>query len=101
MIASKEKTLMAGEKRTGGLARRSLLKAGLAAGGAAAFGRSAVAGNSANQAPNIADWTRQLGEGVASRPYGKPSHFEAHVVKRDVEWLTASRESSVNFTPIH
>ncbi|HEX2115079.1 MAG TPA: sulfite dehydrogenase, partial [Alphaproteobacteria bacterium] len=53
------------------------------------------------QAPNVPDWTRQLGEGVASRPYGKPSPFEAHVVKRDVEWLTASRESSVNFTPIH
>jgi len=30
-----------------------------------------------------------------------PSKFEQHVVRRDVEWLTASRESSVSFTPIH
>ena len=26
---------------------------------------------------------------------------DRHVVRRDVEWLTVSRESSVNFTPIH
>lgn len=89
-------------KNAGGIiARRALLRAGLAAGGAAAFGVPARAGNPANQAPNVPEWSRVLGEGVASRPYGKPSKFEAHVVKRDVEWLTASRESSVNFTPIH
>jgi sulfane dehydrogenase subunit SoxC len=87
--------------KNGILARRSLLKAGLAIGGAAALGKSVEAGNPANQAPNVPDWSRNLGEGVAARPYGKPSKFEAHVVKRDVEWLTVSRESSVNFTPIH
>ena len=88
----------------GDIGRRSLLKAGLAAGGAAAVGAPALAlaaGNPANQAPNVPDWSRYLGEGVDARPYGKPSKFEAHVVKRHVEWLTASRESSVNFTPIH
>jgi sulfane dehydrogenase subunit SoxC len=42
-----------------------------------------------------------LGDGVAVRAYGKPSKHEAHVIRRDVEWLTASRESSVSFTPIH
>jgi sulfane dehydrogenase subunit SoxC len=49
----------------------------------------------------IQDWNRFLGDGVAARPYGKPSQFEKNVVRRDVEWLTASRESSVNFTPLH
>jgi sulfane dehydrogenase subunit SoxC len=49
----------------------------------------------------LPDWSRYLGEGVAAKPYGKPSKFEAHVMRRDVEWLTASRESSVNFTPLH
>ncbi len=34
-------------------------------------------------------------------PYGTPSKFEKHVIRRDVEWLTASRESSVSFTPLH
>lgn len=84
------------------MARRTLLKTGLAVGGAAAMSAPALAaGNPDNQAPNVADWSRYLGDGVASRPYGKPSEFEAGIVRRDVEWLTASRESSVNFTPIH
>jgi sulfane dehydrogenase subunit SoxC len=86
-----------------GVARRSLLKAGLAAGGAVVAGAPMAVlagGNPANQAPNVADWSRYLGDGVAAHPYGMPSKFEAGVIRRDVEWLTASRESSVNFTPI-
>jgi sulfane dehydrogenase subunit SoxC len=47
------------------------------------------------------EWAQYLGEGVDARPYGTPSEFEAHVVRRNVEWLTASTESSVNFTPLH
>ena len=27
--------------------------------------------------------------------------YEEHVVRRNVEWLTATTEASVNFTPIH
>ena len=73
---------------------------GLAATAIAAPAR-AGAGNPANQPPNVPEWTRTLGEGVAVRPYGKPSKFEKDVVRRDVEWLTASRESSVSFTPLH
>jgi sulfane dehydrogenase subunit SoxC len=81
--------------------RRSLLGAGLAAGAAVATGGAKAAGNPANQPPNVPDWSRYLGEGVAVRAYGKPSSHEAHVIRRDVEWLTASRESSVSFTPLH
>jgi sulfane dehydrogenase subunit SoxC len=85
--------------------RRAFLRAGLAAGGAGALGSlraaAAPAGNPANQPPNVPDWSRHLGDGVAVRTYGKPSRHEAHVIRRDVEWLTASRESSVSFTPIH
>lgn len=82
--------------------RRALL--GAIGGGAAlvAAARPALAaGNPANQAPNVPDWSKHLGEGVVARPYGKPSKFEAGVIRRDVEWLTASRESSVSFTPLH
>ena len=61
----------------------------------------AVAGNPKNLPPNVPDWTKVLGDGVAAHPYGKPSKFERSVIRRDVEWLTASRESSINFTPIH
>ena len=82
--------------------RRRFLKGGLAAlGGVAA---SSVAARAATPAPEITEvqeWNQFLGDGVAARPYGMPSQFEKHVVRRDVEWLTASRESSVNFTPLH
>jgi len=74
------------------------------AGGLAASALAPAAradGNPANQPPNVPEWTRSLGEGVAVRPYGKPSKFEKDVIRRDVEWLTASRESSVSFTPLH
>ncbi len=60
-----------------------------------------VGPNPDNQPPNVPDWSKTLGDGVADHPYGKPSKYEAHVVRRDVEWLTASRQSSVNFTPLH
>jgi sulfane dehydrogenase subunit SoxC len=77
----------------------------LASGGVLAAGAAHAMppgkGNPANQPPNVPEWTRSLGEGVAVRTYGKPSSFEKDVIRRDVEWLTASRESSVSFTPIH
>ena len=34
-------------------------------------------------------------------PMAAPSKHEAHVVRRDVPWLTADPVSSVNFTPLH
>ena len=91
--------------------RRKILAggaAGLAAAGLAATGARAAGpalakpnGDPANLPPNVPDWSKTLGDGVAAHPYGKPSKFESHVIRRDVEWLTASRESSVNFTPLH
>jgi sulfane dehydrogenase subunit SoxC len=82
--------------------RRSFLR------GAAIAGSAALAGKAAAQtaAPDplitdIQDWNRTLGPGVDAAPYGKPSKFEAHVVRRNVPWLTADAASSVNFTPLH
>ena len=49
----------------------------------------------------LPDWTQTLGDGVQAHPYGVPSPFEKNVVRRDVEWLTAGQQSSVNFTPLH
>ena len=84
------------------LSRRSLL------GGAAAIGTASVLRSSAaseanpdNLPPNVPEWTPYLGAGVDASPYGVPSEFESHVIRRNVEWLTASTESSVNFTPLH
>jgi sulfane dehydrogenase subunit SoxC len=83
--------------------RRAVLAAaaGLGSGAVAAAVPHAFAGNPKNLPPNVPEWTRVLGDGVAVRPYGKPSKHEAHVIRRDVPWLTASRESSVSFTPLH
>ncbi len=82
--------------------RRAFLKGSLAAGSAA------LAAGAAQGAPDPAitdleqqPWTQFTGEGVDARPYGSPSPFEAHVVRRDVPWLTADPVSSVNFTPLH
>ena len=80
--------------------RRKLLASAVGA-TAAITSTPALAGNPRNLPPNVPEWTRILGDGVAVRAYGKPSKHEAHVVRRDVQWLTASRESSVSFTPLH
>jgi sulfane dehydrogenase subunit SoxC len=94
------------DKKTGldrPVSRRGLL-GGLAASGGVAAGIFAGRANAAQPDPlitDIQDWNRYLGDGVDSRPYGSPSEFESHVVRRDVSWLTADATSSVNFTPLH
>ena len=97
--------------RTGNLTGRgvvSLSRRGLigAAASVAAAGSATAAVTSAPAVPDPAitelpDWTRYLGDGVDARPYGLPSKFEKDVIRRDVEWLTVSRQASVNFTPLH
>jgi len=54
-----------------------------------------------NLPPNVPEWTKTLGAGVAENPYGMPSKYEKSVVRRNVEWLTVSTQSSVSFSPIH
>ncbi len=82
--------------------RRSFLKQGLLAGGALVAGTAALRAEGGDPAiTETQEWAQYLGEGVDARPYGTPSEFEKHVVRRNVEWLTASAESSVNFTPLH
>ena len=81
---------------SGGLSRRLLFAAAGTLAGATA--RAATPDPAITEIP---DWSRFLGDGVDQRPYGKPSAFEKAVVRRDVSWLTASPQSSVNFTPLH
>lgn len=50
--------------------------------------------------PNVPAWTKSLGPGVLTNPYGQPSRFEANVQRRSVEWLTADRIASISFTPL-
>ena len=74
--------------------------------GSAAIAAGSVAGAAAANGPDpliteLQDWASYTGVGVDETPYGLPISFESHVVRRNVEWLTASPISSINFTPIH
>ena len=74
--------------------------------GSAAVAAGTVAGAATANSPDpliteLQDWASYTGVGVDETPYGMPISFESHVVRRNVEWLTASPISSINFTPIH
>ena len=83
--------------------RRQFLAGAAVATGAAATA-NLVHAQAAGPDPLITElqpWQQYLGDGVDARPYGVPSKHEAHVVRRNVPWLTADSVSSVNFTPLH
>ena len=80
--------------------RRQLLTSSLALGTAGISGVGHANDEDLNSPPNLPEWTTYLGDGVDVSPYGLPSEFESHVIRRNVPWLTATTESSVNFTPI-
>src|SRR3546814_17674300 len=44
---------------------------------------------------------KTLGSSVTAHPDGMPAQYEKNVIRRNVGWLTATEESSINFTPIH
>ncbi|KIZ43768.1 MULTISPECIES: sulfite dehydrogenase [Rhodopseudomonas] len=84
------------------LNRRRFLGAAGLAGAGAMLPQLAQAGDASDpKITEVQDWNRYLGDGVDKRPYGLPSKFEKDVIRRDVSWLTAGPESSVNFTPLH
>lgn len=83
--------------------RRNFLAASAATGGVLATG-GLVHAQAAGPDPLITEvqpWRQFLGPGVDAAPYGVPSPHEAHVIRRNVPWLTADSVSSVNFTPLH
>jgi len=95
---------MSSDPKTEPLDRRRFLGAASLAGAGLAASALPLRAQEAKPDPlitEVQDWNRYLGEGVDKRPYGTPSPFEKHIVRRDVSWLTASPDSSVNFTPLH
>ncbi|NBX41972.1 MAG: twin-arginine translocation signal domain-containing protein, partial [Rhodobacteraceae bacterium] len=81
--------------------RRQFLKGAAVAGGALAAGKVYAQATPDPLITEMQPWTQYLGPGVDAAPYGIPSPHEAHVVRRNVPWLTADSVSSVNFTPLH
>lgn len=66
----------------------------------AGVGQAMAAGDD-NLPPNVPEWMKTLGPGVTANPYGTPSAYEKNTIRRNVPWLTATEESSINFTPLH
>src|SRR3546814_18098081 len=66
----------------------------------AGVGEAMAAGDD-NLPPNVPEWMKTLGSSVTAHPYGMPSQYEKNVIRRNVGWLPAPEESSINFTPSH
>ena len=81
-----------------GFDRRNFLRQGLTLLGGAGLAGTVAAGQ--GMPPNVPAWTKRLGPGVTTHPYGSPSPFEAHVKRRTVDWLTADKIASISFTPL-
>ena len=82
--------------------RRKFVVGSLAAGSALISSTKSIASDVDDKAiTEIQDWNSELGDGVDANPYGFPSEYEKHVIRRNVPWLTADPTSSVNFTPLH
>ena len=82
--------------------RRTFVIGSLAAGSSLISSTKSIASNIDDKAiTEMQPWNSELGDGVDANPYGFPSEYEKHVIRRNVPWLTADPTSSVNFTPLH
>ena len=82
--------------------RRKFIKNALlmVGGGAATAQAGSLLANS-NLPPSIPSWTKTLGDGVLTNPYGMPSEYEKDTIRRTVDWLTPDKISSISMTPLH
>lgn len=82
--------------------RRGVIEAGAGAAAAALVARPTLAEGGDNLPPSIPEWQLHPGDEVLSQPYGRPSKFEAKVVRRYRHGLPepATRLSSFSLTPL-
>lgn len=92
---------MSDETKNGTSRRGFLRQAALTGAGIVAGATTARASEPDPKITEVQEWATAFGDPVDAAPYGTPIRFEAHVVRRNVEWLTESPVSSINFTPIH
>jgi len=78
--------------------RRNLLRAALATATATVAGRAIA--TSDPDIVNIPEWSKMLGNAVATNPYGLPSRYESNVIRRQSPGLTQTDQASVAFTPL-
>ncbi|MGC2784305.1 MAG: sulfite dehydrogenase [Roseiarcus sp.] len=84
------------------LTRRRLFGAGAGAAAAAIVSRPALAEEGDNLPPSVPEWQLEPGEETLSQPYGRPSKFEAKVVRRYRQGSPEppTRLSSFSLTPL-
>ena len=92
---------MSDETKNGTSRRGFLRQAALTGAGIVAGATTARASEPDPKITEVQEWATAFGDPVDAAPYGTPIRFESHVVRRNVEWLTESPVSSINFTPIH
>lgn len=80
--------------------RDFLRKAFLAAGAAASAVPLSSPAADDPDIVNIPEWSRMLGNGVGTNPYGQPSKYEANVIRRESPGLAPVKQASVAFTPL-
>ena len=82
--------------------RRSLFGVSAGAAAAAVVSRPALAQEGDNLPPSVPEWQLHPGEETLSLPYGRPSKFEANVVRRYRQGLPEppTRLSSFSLTPL-
>ncbi len=80
--------------------RRSFLRIGGAMAAGTILGQAEGAAADDGAPPSEPAWSKVMGAGVVDRPYGQPAEFEKDVIRRDVPWLTATRQSSISFSPL-
>ena len=81
--------------------RRSFLRGAAATAVGVSISKSINAESKADELiTEIQPWAQEIGDGVDVVPYGMPIEHESDVIRRNVPWLTADANSSVNFTPI-
>lgn len=77
--------------------RRQFLQSSALAGASVLSAKASASGVNDELVPK---WSHELGSGVASKAYGSPSRFEAGVQRKALDWLQATRESAISFTPL-
>lgn len=80
--------------------RDFLRKSFLAAGAALAAPIAARAAEGDPAILNLPSWTTTLGLPVAMNPYGQPSKYESHLLRRESPGLTRVGQASVSFAPL-
>jgi sulfane dehydrogenase subunit SoxC len=82
------------------LKKSMLLSATMMATGGSSHLHAEYQVNEKNLPPHNPEWGLKWGRDNNHDPYGKPSRFEKHVVRREVPWLTADKKAAISFTPL-